>query len=319
MAMILLLAMAFDGLIGDPKWIYNRIAHPVTWMALLLMKGESVLNKNDRSRLAKQLLGPVWISLCVAICLYCAFFIQDFLSAYDQSGIILALLSSVFIAYRSLMDHVGNVEKALLDQDIKKARFEISKIVGRETANLDNDSITRATIESLAENFSDGVVAPVFWFIIGGFPGIVAYKMINTADSMIGNRSERFKDFGKASAKIDDVVNYIPARLTALLLLVTAGVLNTGTVKIGFLTANNYHGLHASPNAGWPEATMAGLLNIKLGGPRHYQNGNSKDNAWLGNGLDIKKSDLTKAMHLIKYSWVLVLCLVLLGSISWSI
>ena len=319
MGVTLILAMGFDGLIGDPKWIYNRIPHPVTWMAMLLMKGEAFLNHQDRSRFAKQFLGLIWILLCVTICLYIAFFIQNFLSGFDQTGIILALLSSIFLAYRSLIDHVGDVEKELFNKDVVKARIKVAKIVGRETSKLDKSDITRATIESLAENFSDGVVAPVFWFLIVGFPGVVAYKMINTADSMIGNRSERFEDFGMASAKIDDVVNYVPARITALLLMLAAGISRVGDVKSGFVTVNNDHKLHASPNAGWPEATMAGLLNVRLGGPRHYQNGNSKDNAWLGSGGDVKLKDLTRAIKLVKFSWFMMLILVLAGSILWSI
>jgi adenosylcobinamide-phosphate synthase len=154
------------------------------------------------------------------------------------------------------------VEKELFNKDVVKARIKVAKIVGRETSKLDKSDITRATIESLAENFSDGVVAPVFWFLIVGFPGVVAYKMINTADSMIGNRSERFEDFGMASAKIDDVVNYVPARITALLLMLAAGISRVG---------------------------------------------------------DVKLKDLTRAIKLVKFSWFMMLILVLAGSILWSI
>ncbi|MBT6033173.1 MAG: cobalamin biosynthesis protein CobD, partial [Kordiimonadaceae bacterium] len=242
------------------------------------------------------------------------FIIQEYVEKWDDTGFILALLASVFLAYRSLMDHLGAVEKALLKNNIDEARREVSKIVGRDTRTLDKNAIARASIESVAENFSDGVVAPVFWFLVAGLPGIVTYKMINTADSMIGNRSKRFEHFGWASAKIDDVANYLPARLSFLIIICAGWISATGNIKSGILTAYNFHHKHASPNAGWPEATMAGILNVRLGGPRFYQNGNRKDNAWLGIGRDVEIMDLIIALTLINFSWIIILIALIIGA-----
>lgn len=315
MCVVLLFAFSIDGLIGDPRWFYNRVPHPVTWMATILMAGEKTLNKAHRSREIRRFLGLFWAIFCYSLCFGCAFYAQELIQTWDSTGFVLALLGSVFLAYRSLMDHVQSVEKALLCKDIIKARTEVSKIVGRDTTNLDKKGVTRAAIESLAENFSDGLVAPAFWFALGGLPGIVTYKMINTADSMIGNRSERFEAFGWASAKIDDLVNFVPARLTVLLFIIVTWASRSGNVKTGLQTAFQFQGLHASPNAGWPEATMAGLLNVRLGGPRHYKNGSTKDSAWLGHGNDVEVADLTLALKIIKLSWATIILFLIIGAV----
>ena len=315
MIFILSLAMIFDGVIGEPNWIYSRIKHPVTWMAALLMSGEQVLNKPVFSSKLKYLLGFLWVSVCIIICIIFSYSLQYFVQVWDSSGILLALIASVFLAFRSLLDHVSAIEKALNNEKIEEARKALNKIVGRDTQNLDVSGVTRAAIESLSENFSDGVLAPAFWFLVGGLPGIATYKMINTADSMIGNRTARFNEFGWASAKIDDAVNFIPARITALVFILLAGFSKLGDAKFGWHILFRDNRLHASPNAGWPEAAMAGILRVKLGGPRDYDNGNVKDSAWLGSGDDILTDDLTRALKIIKISWVIIVLMLWGGNL----
>lgn len=315
MFLTLFIAMVIDILFGEPKWIYDRIKHPVTWMSTLLMTGERLFNNLNDSYNKRKISGLLWIIICILICLLIGFIIEYLLFKIDQTGILLAFVVSIFLAFNSLIKHVEAVKDALLFNDLELAQTKVSMIVGRDTNSLDQKGVIRASIESLAENFSDGVMAPTFWFIIAGLPGIITYKMVNTADSMIGNRSERFEAFGWGAAKIDDILNFIPARLTALLFAISAGLFRLGDYKNGVSTAFKFHHLHASPNAGWPEATMAGLINIRLGGPRLYPNGNSKDNAWLGNGRDAEITELKNALLIAKYAWAIIGALIIIGII----
>lgn len=315
MMFILLVAILVDGIIGDPKLIWRKINHPVTWMATLLMIGEKHLNNREHGVHILRIIGFTWIISCCIFCFFTAHVIQDWAMITDPNGLLLAIIASIFLAFRSLIDHVNNVNKSMLLNDLKRSRLELSKIVGRETENLDEPSITRASVESLSENFSDGFVAPTFWFLIAGLPGIVTYKMINTADSMIGNKSDRFINFGWASAKIDDLTNYIPARITAIIFSIAALVIRNGNATDGLKVALRDSSLHASPNAGWPEASMAGILGIKLGGPSIYKNGNTKNTAWLGNGREINSRDLSDALKITKSSWAIILIFVLGGTV----
>ncbi|MCL4163543.1 UNVERIFIED_CONTAM: hypothetical protein GTU68_022834 [Idotea baltica] len=307
--------MIIDLIIGDPKPIYKYFKHPVTWMANMLMTGEKYLNNQTKTIIALRLKGFSLISFCCLIWFSTAYFIERSLSEFNYHDLLIALIASVFLAFRSLMDHINNVKTVLQQNDLDTSRIELAKIVGRDTESLDKCGITRASIETLAENFSDGVIAPAFWFLIGGLPGIVTYKMINTADSMVGNKSERYIHFGWASAKIDDLVNFIPARITAVIFILSSALTKCGSAKNGFKVAMRDSGLHASPNAGWPESTMAGILNVKLGGPRTYKNGSTKDAAWLGDGVEINGDDLNKAIKIAKYSWGLLLILLLCGTV----
>ena len=315
MMIILLVAVLLDSIIGDPDFVWRKIKHPVTWMSNLLMIGERCLNNRDHEALILKISGLIWIITCCFICFIVANTIQNLTFTADASGLLLAIIISIFLAYRSLLDHVKSVNKSILTSNSVRMRAELSKIVGRETKYLDEKSITRATIETLAENFSDGFVAPVFWFLIAGLPGIVVYKMINTADSMIGNKTERFIYFGWASAKIDDAANYIPARITAIIFSLAALVIMKKNGIKGLKVAFRDSGLHASPNAGWPEASMAGILGVKLGGPRIYPNGNIKDTAWLGDGEEILAHHLDQAIKIVNSSWAMLVSFVLAGAL----
>jgi adenosylcobinamide-phosphate synthase len=198
--------------------------------------------------------------------------IQAIAQQLPMGNIITALIASIFIAQRSLYQHVDWVRSAFADGGLPEARDAVALIVGRDPENLDEAGVCRAAIESCAENFSDGVVAPVFWLALLGLPGLIAYKAINTADSMIGHRSERYASFGWAAARLDDLVNLLPARLSALLLAVAAPIAG-GSIGKSFDVVRRDASKHRSPNAGWPESAMAGALGLALAGPRRYAEG----------------------------------------------
>jgi adenosylcobinamide-phosphate synthase len=181
------------------------------------------------------------------------------------------VIVAVFLAQKSLADHVGAVADGFRESGLEGGRRAVSMIVGRDPETLDEAGVSRAAIESLAENFSDGVVAPAFWYAVFGLPGLLAYKMLNTADSMIGHLNDRHRDFGRTAARLDDAANWPAARISAFLIAAGAGIVKGGSaMKRAAATALTDSGLHRSPNAGWPEAAMAGALNLALAGPRRY-------------------------------------------------
>ena len=200
-------------------------------------------------------------------------------------GVVLqALIVSIFLAQNSLYQHVASVAKACKADDLVDARSQISHIVGRDPNSLDQRAIGRAAIESLSENFSDGVVAPIFWYLVGGLPALIAYKALNTSDSMIGYLTDKYADFGWCAARFDDAANFIPARLSAFIITIAAFIIPSATGNSAFTTAIRDAKKHRSKNAGWPEAAMAGALGIKIAGPRNYD-GILVEDAWMGNGI----------------------------------
>ncbi len=311
---LVLLAIAIDRIVGDPTWLYARIPHPVSLMAKFLMAGERGFNRPALTPKQRKQFGGVVFGLYVisfvAIALLIEHLVLHFLPGF-MGTILMALLASSLLAVTSLMEHVQRVQMPVMMGDVETARLEVSKIVGRDTSELGQDGIIRAALESLAENFSDGVVAPIFWFIIFGFPGIVFYKAVNTADSLIGHKNERYIDFGYFAAKGDDVVNFIPARLTGLLLSFAAVPDGVAKARNGMHVMLRDAGKHISPNAGWPEAMMAGILGVKLGGPRTYK-GQQHDGVWLGDGREaLVADDITKGLSLIERAWSIILCIVI--------
>jgi adenosylcobinamide-phosphate synthase len=208
------------------------------------------------------------------------------------------VLLTALLAQRSLYDHVSAVATALDRYGLDGGREAIRHIVGRDSQSLDEDGVGRAAIESLAENFSDGVVAPVFWFLVLGLPGICAYKAVNTLDSMIGHRSDRYRAFGWAAARLDDVANLVPARLAGLLIAIAAVLTTRASGKDALMTMVRDARKHRSPNAGWPEAAMAGALDLSLAGPRQY-GGERVEDAWIGEGSeDAGANDIRRALGL---------------------
>ena len=273
---ILIFAILVDSALGDPDWLWKRLSHPVTLFAKFVLIVDKIRG-SSLSSTANKVLGIVVIALLTLVSVLVGIMLIYLLPDTWWGILITSAIASIFLAQKSLCEHVQNVYKALKRNDLEKSREEVSKIVGRDPKQLDESGVARATIESTAENLSDGVVAPVFWCILFGLPGLLAYKAINTADSTIGYKNENYKDFGWATARLDDLMNYIPARITAVLIALSAPVVN-GSIKSAMTTAIKDAQKHNSPNAGWPEATMAGVLGIALAGPRiyftHTENGN---------------------------------------------
>jgi adenosylcobinamide-phosphate synthase len=252
--MILILAMLLDAAFGEPRPLWDRMAHPAVLMGRLVGWCDRRFNRGDDLRAKGTLvtLGLLATGLVIGGLIH---ILPDF-------GILEILTVAILLAQKSLVDHVRAVAVALR-RSVAEGRQAVAMIVGRDTADMNGPDITRAAIESAAENLSDGVVAPIFWYLVAGLPGLVAYKLINTADSMIGHMTPRYRDFGWASARLDDVLNLIPARLTALLIALTHGWIDPSPILRDAPK-------HRSPNAGWPESALAPVLNVALSGPRSY-------------------------------------------------
>jgi adenosylcobinamide-phosphate synthase len=266
---IVVAALAFDALIGDPDWLWRRLGHPVAWIGALIGVLDRRLNREDRSQQQRKLAGIASMTAMVAVSVSVGVLVQATVQQLPMGNIMLALIASIFIAQRSLHQHVAGVRSAFAEGGLAGARKAVARIVGRDPEQLDEASVCRAAIESCAENFSDGVVAPVFWLALLGLPGLIAYKTINTADSMIGHRTEPYKSYGWAAARLDDLVNLVPARLSALL-LASAAPIAGGTIGNSLKVVKRDASKHRSPNAGWPESAMAGALGVALAGPRRY-------------------------------------------------
>jgi adenosylcobinamide-phosphate synthase len=266
---IVIAALAFDALIGDPDWLWWRLGHPVVLIGALIEYLDRRFNREDLSPRQRMSAGIVSTAILVVIAGSVGALIQETTRQLPAGNIILALVASIFIAQRSLYQHVARVRSAFAEGGLAGARDAVAMIVGRDPEQLDEAGVCRAAIESCAENFSDGVVAPVFWLALLGLPGLMAYKAINTADSMIGHRTERHGSFGWATARLDDLVNLIPARLSALLLAAAAPIAG-GSVGKSLGVVRRDASKHRSPNAGWPESAMAGALALALAGPRRY-------------------------------------------------
>ena len=266
---IVVAALAFDALIGDPDWLWRRLGHPVAWIGALIGVLDRRFNREDRSQQQRKLAGIAGTAAMVAISAAVGALIQTTVQQLPTGNLVVALIASIFIAQRSLYQHVAWVRSAFAEGGLAGARQAVARIVGRDPEQLDEAGVCRATLESCAENFSDGVVAPAFWLALLGLPGLIAYKAINTADSMVGHRTERYKSFGWAAARLDDLVNLIPARLSALLLASVAPIAG-GSVGTSLRVVRRDATKHRSQNAGWPESAMAGALGLALAGPRGY-------------------------------------------------
>jgi len=298
-------ALLFEAVVGYPDFVYRVIRHPVAWMGALIDWLDSRFNRPSMPEARRRLNGALALAVLLLVTVLPAALIQlglvQMLPKAD-AVIFLAIAASVFIAQVSLYDHVRDVADALEGQGLDYARESVAEIVGRNTTSLDKAGVTRAAIESLAENFSDGVVAPSLWGALLGFPGIVGYKAVSTADSMIGHHNERYAAFGRASAKLDDWLNLPASRLSVLWIALAAlfhrGASARGALKVAWRDARH----HRSPNAGWPEAAMAGALGFKLSGPRSYDGAMTQDR-WIGEGRsDLGASDIRRALSLYRMS-----------------
>jgi adenosylcobinamide-phosphate synthase len=299
---MLALALILDAILGEPDWLWQRVPHPAVLFGRLIDWLVRVLNEGANRR-AK---GVVAVAVLVVAVWLPAWLLsrEIFLGVIEVAG------AAVLIAQRSLMDHVGAVAGALR-LSLAQGRVAVARIVGRDPETLDEAGVSRAAIESAAENFSDGVLAPAFWFVIGGLPGIAIYKAVNTADSMIGHRSERFVEFGWAAARLDDVLNWIPARLAGMIICLVGG--GRAAMEVMFRDA----GLHKSLNAGWPESATAASLGIALAGPRVY-GGVLTDDPYL-NAEGRKAAgpaDIEAAVRLIWRVWWGVLAMAVLAELA---
>jgi adenosylcobinamide-phosphate synthase len=300
-AAIVIGALLMEAGFGYPEALFRRIQHPVVWMGALIDALDRRLNDPSMPEARRRLNGVIALGVVIAASSVAALWIEG-LALSLLPGLlallVLMFVASTLVAAHSLYQHVTAVADALEAGGAEAAREPVAKIVGRDTAELDETGIARAAIESLAENFSDGVVAPCVWGVLLGLPGLAAYKATNTADSMIGHRTERHAAFGWAAAKLDDVLNLPASRLSALYLALAAGVRGDASVRRAFATIRRDARHHRSPNAGWPEAAMAGALGLKLSGPRVYH-GAATNDTWIGDGTsEVTASNIRRALAL---------------------
>jgi adenosylcobinamide-phosphate synthase len=303
----LAVAIVVDGLAGDPRWLYGRLAHPVVIIGRTIGWLDHTLNRGAGRRWKGA--AAVFAVTAAAIAIgFVAHRALDLLSPPVRI-IVEGAVASVFLAQRGLYDHVRAVAAGLERDGLAGGRAAVAHLVGRDPGSLDEAGVCRAATESLAENFGDGVIAPVFWYVLFGLPGIIAYKAINTADSMIGHRTERHRDFGWAAAWIDDGANWLPARLTGLLLALAALPMPGASIGRAWAAMMRDAGKHTSPNAGWPEAAMAGALDLALAGPRRYGD-RTIDGAWMGDGrADLSAGDIRRALVLYGSACLIVLAM----------
>ena len=292
---VLASAMLLDAALGEPNWLWSRLRHPAVLMGDCVGWLERRLNKGDNRRIKG--------AAAVVVLTLGAWALGLLLSALGP--VVEILCCAILLAHRSLVGHVQDVADALR-LSVSDARHMVARIVSRDTQDMTGPQVARSAIESASENLSDGVVAPAFWFLVAGLPGLLMYKVINTADSMVGYRNERFLHYGWASARFDDLLNLIPARLTGVLIVVLSGQWSKGREIIEDAQR------HISPNAGWPEAAMARALGVALAGPRSYH-GQIRHLAWVNEGAreDIGAREVERAVNMLWQVWALCLGLVI--------
>jgi adenosylcobinamide-phosphate synthase len=314
------LALIIERITGYPDWLYRLIGHPVTWIGRLISILDSKWNREDETFGQRKVKGAVTLVVLLGVTLLFALIVQAGLLALPFGFVLLALVAASLPAQKSLEEHVEAVALALETSGIEAGRKAVSMIVGRDPEQLDEAAVCRAAIESLAENFSDGVVAPAFWMGVGGLAGGAAYKAANTADSMIGHRSARHEAFGWAAARFDDLVNLPASRLSAALFIAAAFFIDGASPKNAIAAVRRDAHHHRSPNAGWPEAAMAGALGIALAGPRSY-GGKMIEARFMGEGgqADLSAADIRRALKLARVADGLLIGLFgLLAVVIWQ-
>jgi adenosylcobinamide-phosphate synthase len=302
------LALLVERFTGYPEPVLKAIGHPVMWIGRLISWLDQMLNRPAFQPSRRRQYGILALAVIVVLPAAVASVISGIFALVPFGIVLAALVASTLLAQRSLGEHVVAVAKALETGGLVKGRAAVSRIVGRDPESLDEAGVSRAAIESLAENFSDGVVAPAFWFAVGGLAGGAAYKAVNTADSMIGHRTEKHKDFGWASALFDDLINLPASRLTALLLVCAALLVPGASAQNAWRAVWRDARKHRSPNAGWPEAAMAGALGLALAGPRVY-GGITVHDATMGKGgrRGATAADVRAALKLYRVAdWLLI-------------
>ena len=308
-------ALLIERFAGYPEPVFARISHPVVWIGKLITELDNRLNIQGVSPKEGRLRGMVAVALLLAAAFVPAYAVSRMLSHWPLGWLAEVLLATTLIAQKSLRDHVVAVYDGL-GRSLAEGRQKVSMIVGRDPAQLDESGVAKAALESLAENASDGIVAPVLWYALLGLPGIAMYKAINTADSMIGHKNEKYQWFGWAAARLDDVVNLPASRLTGYLFAAAEPKRFKEIVEVMQRDAPK----HQSPNAGWPEAAMAAALGLRFGGPRSYH-GERVDLPYMGDGRDtITRDDIKRGLKLLSRAmWMLLLVLLFVAFCSGAV
>ena len=303
------LALLIELMLGYPDWLVRSIGHPVTWMGRLIEALDHKLNHEEDSPTRRRAAGAIAIVALIAVAGLVAYALEHNLPRLPFGLLVLAVLASTLLAQRSLYAHVARVAAALEQDGLEAGRKAVAQIVGRDPEALDESGVARAAIESLAENFSDGVVAPAFWMSVAGLPGAAIYKAINTADSMIGHRTPRHADFGIAAARLDDLVNLPASRLAAVLIVAAAWFADRTSAANAWRAVQRDAPHHRSPNAGYPEAAIGGALGLARAGPRRY-GGVLVDDATMGDGQrDATAADIRAALALYRSADALLIAL----------
>lgn len=312
MITLALIAMLVEVALGYPQRLVDAIGHPVIWIGRLISWLDRRWNNPAASFARRRAAGVAALLVLLLVAGGAGLALQSVLLAAPFGLLLLALLASSLLAQRSLYEHVARVATALETGGLEAGREAVSHIVGRDPQSLDEAAVARAAIESLAENFSDGVIAPAFWLAAAGLPGAAIYKAVNTADSMIGHRTSRHEAFGWASARLDDLLNLPASRLSALLIVAAAALLPGAQARNAWSAVWRDAPHHRSPNAGWPEAAMAGALGLALAGPRRY-GGVLVEDVFMGDGRrEASAADLRSALRLYRLADALMIALLAL-------
>lgn len=308
---ILLLGLMIDAVVGDMRPLFRVVPHPVVWAGRLIEFLETRLNRAERSQETRFLRGALAVIVVGTLAVLAAWGILLVTRHIPGGWLIELFLVVTLVAQRSLYVHVAAVAKALDEGGVPAGRIAVSHIVGRDPRALDEHGVGRAAVESLFENFADGVVAPAFWYVLAGLPGLFLCKAVNTLDSMIGHRNERYAAFGAIAARLDTAMNFLPARIAALIIAVAAAFAPHGKPLEALRTVRRDARRHKSVNAGWPEAAAAGALGLALAGPRRYE-GVMVDDPWVGEGrARVNSDDIRRALFLFALA-----CLIHLGLIG---
>jgi adenosylcobinamide-phosphate synthase len=299
--------LVVEALFGYPDWLYRRVGHPVGWIGAVIKGLEHALNHPELSAPRRKMNGVATAAVVAGCGAGFGLILQGLADTSGRPSLLAALFATPGLAQRSLDDHVDAVRRPLVAGKLAEAREAVGRIVGRDTAALSAPGVAAAALESLAESFNDGVVAPAFWLAIAGLPGLYAYKAINTADSLIGHREPRWRAFGWAAARADDMANLIPARIAGALIALAGGG--------GWRTMLRDAPKHASPNAGWPEAAMAGALRVRLGGPAVYDGVRADRPVFHAGGAAPRPEDLARGLAVFRGACVLLL----MGLAAWDL
>ncbi|MGU3493505.1 adenosylcobinamide-phosphate synthase CbiB [Xanthobacteraceae bacterium A53D] len=309
-------ALLVEAAVGYPPRLFKAVRHPVVWAGALISALETRLNRPTLAPAVRKANGVLTVAVLLAAAMIPAALIEGLLRQAALGFILAGILGSSLLAQRSLMTHVLAVARALEAGGIVAGREAVSHIVGRDPQALDEAGVSRAAIESLAENFSDGVVAPTFWMLVGGLAGGAGYKALNTADSMIGHRNPRYEAFGWAAARLDDLVNLPASRLSGLLIILAASMLPGCDPKAAWHAMRRDAPRHRSPNAGWPEAAMAGAMGISIAGPRSY-GGVKAEAAYMGHGRrEIGAADIRAALRLYVVADAIMVIMITAGAVA---